>query len=452
LFRSIDCFVIVRIGDGRKQEAGGSRKESDIRLRLLSPASCFLPSPIRTMTKQSIDRNNVWDFHAQVQGVANAVAELLTKTIGEQDAALLEMLQTELRTIREWILTNKNPKVIFEKLEFVRGQIVEIEHWGIQNALSLFQGTVGDLAHLAGQHTASEIQAALENERNIRRRSIKSELTETEIRNMLDYKPFVDGKTIQQWFGDLEYNVSSRIFRSVQKGIVEGMTLGSIMQAIRGTEGFTPGVLRTNRQSAEMLARTAINAVANQSRLEMFRANADVLDGVQWLATLDHRTCLVCGVYDGKIWTTDKLYEIKVPPAHPNCRCVLVPYIDIGDGGTRPAEVENFDLLAKKNHEANPNAKKKYNELSYEYRQKLRYAAMEEYRNKTGKSPYRQVKGDMTFADYLKLQPERFQREWLGKTRFELFQSDKLTLDQMVHADKGFKRTIEELRKTVRYE
>jgi len=398
----------------------------------------------------NIDKTSIWSFHAQVQGVANAVAEMLSDAIGEQDEALLAMLQTELRVVREWILENKkSPKVIFEKLESVRQQIELIEHRGVQNAMSIFQGTATELAQIAGQHTAQLLEVAITNERNIRRRTLKSSLTEREIKNMLDYKPFMDGKTIQQWFGDLEYKISSRIFQSVQKGMIEGMTLNSIMQTVRGTEGFEPGVLKTNRQSAEILARTAINAVANQSRLEIFRANVDVMDGVQWLATLDHRTCLVCGVYDGKIWTKEKMYEVKVPSAHPNCRCVLIPYIDIGNGATRPAEVENFDLLAKQKYDANPNAKKKYSELSQEYRRKLRYAAMEEFRQRTGNSPYRQVKGDMTFADYLKTQSETFQREWLGKTRFELYKLGKLSLDQMVHPDKGFKRTVRELRKSV---
>ena len=318
---------------------------------------------------QPIDKTSIWAFHAQVQGVANAVAELLSEAIGEQDEALLAMLQTELRTVREWILGNKqSPKTIFEKLESVRQQIESIEHHGVQNAVNILQGTAAELAQIAGQHTAQMLQTVLDNERAIRRKSLRNELTDTAIKNMLDYKPFVDGKTIQQWFGDLEYKISSRIFQSVQKGIVEGMTLHSIMQTIRGIDDFKPGVLpsgilRANRQSAEILARTTINAVANQSRLEMFRANADVIDGVQWLATLDHRTCLVCGAYDSKIWTQDKLYEVKVPPAHPNCRCVLIPYIDIGegidaDGSTRPAEAENFDLLAKKKVRCEPQYQK----------------------------------------------------------------------------------------------
>jgi hypothetical protein len=133
-----------------------------------------------------------------------------------------------------------------------------------------------------------------------------------------------------------------------------------------------------------------------------------------------------------------------VPPAHPNCRCVLIPYIDTGDESERPAEAENFDQLARENYEKNPKSQKKYDELSYEYRRKLRYAAIKEYHDKTGKPPYLQVKG-MTFADYLKEQPEKWQREWLGKTRFEMYKSGKLTLDHMVNPDNGFKRTVKEL-------
>ena len=173
-----------------------------------------------------MNKTAIWSFHSQVQGVANAVAEMLSDAIGEQDEALLAMLQTELRTVREWILGNKqSPKVVFEKLESIRQQIESVEHRGIQNALTILQGQASNLASIAGQHAASEIQSALTNERNIRRKSFKTGLTDREIKNMLDYKPFVDGKTIQQWFGDLEYTISSRIFQCVQKGIVEGMTL-----------------------------------------------------------------------------------------------------------------------------------------------------------------------------------------------------------------------------------
>jgi len=106
------------------------------------------------------------------------LAELLSDAISEQDESLLAMLQTELRTVREWILGNKqSPKVVFEKLESIRQQIESIEHRGVQNALTILQGQAGHLASIAGQHAAREIQSALANERNIRRKSFKTELS-----------------------------------------------------------------------------------------------------------------------------------------------------------------------------------------------------------------------------------------------------------------------------------
>jgi iron uptake system EfeUOB component EfeO/EfeM len=126
---------------------------------------------------QPIELSNLWNFHAQVQGVANAVAELLSEAIGAQDEALLAMLQTELRIVREWILGNKNPKMIFDKLESVHQQVIDIEHRGVQNAVNILQGTAGELAQIAGQHTSQIFESALDNERNIRRQTLRSELT-----------------------------------------------------------------------------------------------------------------------------------------------------------------------------------------------------------------------------------------------------------------------------------
>ena len=61
------------------------------------------------MAKQPLDRNAVLDFHTRVQGEANIVAELLSEAMSGQDAALLAMLQTKLRPIRQLILRNENP-------------------------------------------------------------------------------------------------------------------------------------------------------------------------------------------------------------------------------------------------------------------------------------------------------------------------------------------------------
>ena len=383
--------------------------------------------------------------YIEVQGIANTVAEMLSKIVGEQDPVMLAMLQKEIRIIREWIIRGRHPKKIIDRLQALFLKITEHQYSGVENAAEKLHKQAAELAKVVAPFEAKQLETFLK-ERNLRRGRIKYKLSDEQIRDMLTYKPFVDGKTIWQWFDKLKFDNASTIFNAVQKGVVDGMTLNSIMQVIQGRQtpyGWEPGILDRNRRSAETLARTTINAVANQSRLEMYQSNADVLDGVQWRAALDHRTCIICGAYDGKIWPPDKMYEVKVPPAHPNCRCRLVPYIDIGEGVGRPAEAENFDQMAKEKYEAKYKGKK-YDDLSYDYRRKLRYDAIKEYQ-KNGGEPYKRMESSTTFADYLKGQSDEFQREWLGPGRYKLYKDGKLPLEYMVKPDNGFKRTVEDL-------
>ncbi|MDR3234947.1 MAG: hypothetical protein LBT46_15015, partial [Planctomycetaceae bacterium] len=140
------------------------------------------------------------------------------------------------------------------------------------------------LLSATAEHSAEEIdlsfQKLRDNERDVRRKLMKPELTKKQINNIVSYQPF-DGQSIGQWFESYVRSDIDRIFQSVQRGVIEGTTLAGIMQTIRGTE-TQAGILQASRNSARMLGRTIINGVANQGRLEMYRQNADVLDGVKW--------------------------------------------------------------------------------------------------------------------------------------------------------------------------
>jgi hypothetical protein len=65
-----------------------------------------------------------------------------------------------------------------------------------------------------------------------------------------------------------------------------------------------------------------MNGVANNSRMGGYEANADVLNGVKFLATLDSRTSKICALLDGTTWTMEEVKKrlVKRPPLHPNCR------------------------------------------------------------------------------------------------------------------------------------
>jgi hypothetical protein len=86
-----------------------------------------------------------------------------------------------------------------------------------------------------------------------------------------------------------------------------------------------PGQIQGLRNSLERNTRTMISCLAEQARDAVYRENEDIFNGYKYLATLDTRTCLVCGRDDGRIFK--RLEDGPQLPRHYTCRCLYVPYI-----------------------------------------------------------------------------------------------------------------------------
>lgn len=89
--------------------------------------------------------------------------------------------------------------------------------------------------------------------------------------------------------------------------------------------------------AAARLVRTEINRMHNDATVKAYKAM-----GVEWyeyLATLDARTCSVCGALDGKHFKVDEAQTgVNLPPLHPNDRCTTVAwYPGEESGGMRTA-------------------------------------------------------------------------------------------------------------------
>ena len=157
---------------------------------------------------------------------------------------------------------------------------------------------------------------------------------------------------------------------------------------------------------AETIARTATNHVSNQTRKLSMQENDDVIDGYEWVATLDSRTSLVCAARDGQIYRD--LDKDPKPPAHFNCRSTITmvvnPEYDLAQFGTIP----------------------------------------EGTRPNKGPVGARNLPASTTFNDWLRLQPEPFQEKILGKARARLFREGKMTLDKFID-DRGRVLTLQEL-------
>lgn len=137
----------------------------------------------------------------------------------------------------------------------------------------------------------------------------------TSLRAIVRTRP-IDGKHLQPFVKDWSQTKRKLVEQEMRKGVLANETVSQIVKRINGPSAFV-----RSRRSAEAIVRTSVQEITGAAREAVWTANADVIKGVRWVATLDNRTCVLCGPLDGKVF---KLEEGPRPPRHPNCRCVTV--------------------------------------------------------------------------------------------------------------------------------
>lgn len=124
---------------------------------------------------------------------------------------------------------------------------------------------------------------------------------------------------------------SRRVWRSTQmlaqeaekvitSGIISGASIPRMAKQI-------DDVMQDGKYAATRLIRTEANRAYNAAELHSYEETE--VEKYAFLATLDSRTCVVCGGLDGKVFPVKEAKEgINYPPMHPNDRCTTVAYFD----------------------------------------------------------------------------------------------------------------------------
>lgn len=156
----------------------------------------------------------------------------------------------------------------------------------------------------------------------------KGTLTLRYAKKILDTDP-IQGELLSKAFEGMSERVVSGFRRELQLGMTRQETLADIVRRIRGRSdgsgGFGGGVMETTTRGANALVRTAVNDISNQALMDVWEENEDIVDGYTVLATLDEKTCLICGPLDGEEFETGD--PKGQPPFHMGCRCVTTPRI-----------------------------------------------------------------------------------------------------------------------------
>lgn len=112
------------------------------------------------------------------------------------------------------------------------------------------------------------------------------------------------------------------------QSMIQGEDMGKAARRLTGTGRAFGGTIGARIvKQANVIARTEIMRVSNAVNRRIFEENQDIVKGVQFVATLDARTCIACAVQDGKIFYFAKNPPTAngTPPIHPYCRCVFAP-------------------------------------------------------------------------------------------------------------------------------
>jgi len=223
---------------------------------------------------------------------------------------------------------------------------------------------------------------------------------ESTIRNIVAVSLMSDGRRarkIDEWFSGIDAKMLSDIEAVVQNGVIGGQTNHQISQTLANIMG-------TSRHHAETIAITATSHVSSEARMAVYEANDDVLKGYTRLETFDDKICEICLNADGNFY---KINE-KKPPAqlHFRCRGMYKPEL------------------------------KSWRDMGID---------MDEISEGTRSSLDGYVSGKVDAIEWIEGKGAKFQKDYLGKGRYDLYKSGKIKFNDLV-TNRGRILTVKELR------
>ena len=216
--------------------------------------------------------------------------------------------------------------------------------------------------------------------------------------NPLSVRGTGGGKLLKTFIKGWTNAERERVTGTIRQGFFEGQTNFQIIRNVRGTKatGYKDGILATTDRNASTVVHTAIQHVSSQARMEVAKANTDVVLEIKMIATLDSKTSQLCRSMDKRRFPLDSGPR---PPFHPNCRTTFILLTNLsemfGKGATRAS---------------------------------------------VGSHGGQQISADLDYYHWLQQQPAAFQTEALGPVRAKLFREGGLSVERFaeLQLDRNF--------------
>lgn len=204
--------------------------------------------------------------------------------------------------------------------------------------------------------------------------------------------------TYGQQIASISLGQQRRIKQIVKEGMIDNLAVNKIADNIGRSVDLPKAQLKT-------LSRTAITETSTNINNATYKLNEDVIDGYQYVATLDGRTSLICANLDGKVFRLNDQRGVR-PPQHFNCRSTTIPIV--------------------KSHEDLMNTKSS----------RISKRRLSRVKGGTRASMNGQVPSKTNFEEFFKQQDNDFKLAILGdKRRVEIFNTGKLKFSQFSTRD-----------------
>jgi SPP1 gp7 family putative phage head morphogenesis protein len=254
--------------------------------------------------------------------------------------------------------------------------------------------------------------------------------TETQV-NAVMRRSAIEGHSSGKWWQEQDKALRFKFEGQMRQGYLAGEDVGDLAKRIRGTKAnnYKDGIMNVSKAQAETLARSSVQTVSNEARIEAILENDDIVGEIRWLATLDSRTTKTCMALDGKRWSlpefepVDHDKEFPGPTAHWGCRSTQVPVLP----SLSELTGKKIKSLGDKEFQAAVDDRLKEMGMSEEQR---KGAVVRSRASMDG-----QIPKDKTYGEWLKTKPNEFQNKVLGINRANAFRSGQLQISDLTNQD-----------------
>lgn len=257
-------------------------------------------------------------FKDQVKSY-EVIARKLSQGAGTLTKDELERYINRLRTIES--------RVRITRLEALKASL---EQWAVEMGVAqdnLFSSTIPNYTEQAYDYTSYTIDLE---------QGFSTGLDPIQLETLFRQR-WMDGSFSSRLWQDKE-----TLLKNLRMVILQGIALGhnprKIARDLRRK-------VESSKVASERIARTEVLHFFNEATYRAYKAHG--IEEYMYMASLDEKTCPICGELDGKVFSLSERQEgVNYPVMHPNCRCTTRAYFRVYEEydrqhtGTRKAKTK----------------------------------------------------------------------------------------------------------------